>query len=98
MKYNITITMQANNDLVTITEILSEYSQNPAEIFDNNFVSFMENISTMPYIYPQDTQKPKYRRAAIAYGYIAFYKVIKSKHSILIYRVLNSKQNINNLL
>jgi len=98
MKYNITISIEANNDLVTISEILSEYSEKSAEIFDNNFVSFIENVSNMPNMYPKYTRKPKYRRAALAYGYIAFYKVIKSNHSILISRVLNSKQNINNLL
>ena len=98
MKYNITIMLSAQNDLRTIHEYLSDFGESSQKTFRASFDEFIENVSSMPHMYPQYTQKPKYRKAAIAYGYIAFYKINKSKHSILIYRVLNSKQNIIDLL
>jgi len=98
MKYNITIILPAQIDIREIHEYLSDFDESSQKKFRASFGEFIEHVSSMPYIYPKYTKKPKYRRAAIAYGYIAFYKINKSKQSILIYRVLNSKQNINDLL
>ena len=98
MKYNITIILSAQNDLRTIHEYLADFGEDSQKKFRASFDKFIEHISSMPYMFKEYAKKPKYRMAALAYGYIAFYKINKSKRSILIYRVLNSKQNIIDLL
>ena len=98
MKYNINVLCEANRDLYEIHEYLSEMGENAPKKFKSNYEKFIGQVSNMPFIFPQYAGKPNYRKAPIAYDYLAFYKVDKKRKTVEIYRILNSKRNIENEL
>ena len=98
MAYNINILQSASADYFTISADLLEYSQKQSTVFVESFQKFLGTVSTMPLLYPKYNKKPKFRKAAIAYGYVAFYKVNKKTKTVEIHRIFSSKQNIENLL
>jgi plasmid stabilization system protein ParE len=98
MKYNISILISANNDLFEICDTLTEFGDNPPNIFTESFYKFIDDVSNMPLMYPQYTRKPKYRKATLAYNYLAFYQIDKKNKAIKIYRILSGKRNIEDLL
>ena len=98
MKYNISVLIPANNDLLEICDNMLTFGENPTNILIKSFYKFLDNVSNMPYMYPQYSRKPEYRKAALAYDYFAFYKIIKKRKIIEVYHILNSKQNIAGLL
>ena len=98
MKYNISILITANNDLLEICYALAEFGDNPPEIFTESFYKFLDNVSNMPFMFPQYIRNPKYRKATLAYDYLVFYRVDKKNNTVKIYRILHSKRNIDKLL
>jgi len=98
MKYNIIVLCEANRDLHEIREYLANMDENPPKKFRKSYEEFVEQVSNMPFIFPQYEFNPRYRKAAVEFGYLIFYCVDKRKKEVVIYRVLNNKQNIENLL
>ena len=98
MEYNIHQLISANNDLTDILDILIKFSSNQPVVFLESFYKFRENVSRMPFMFPKYNHNPKYRKAALAFGYLAFYRVNERKKEIVIYRILHSKQNIGDLI
>ena len=98
MGYNIDILISANADYVNICENLLEYGAYQINNFKDSFSKFLDNVSNMPYMYPQYNSKQKYRKATLAYDYFAFYQIDKKTRTVIISRILNSRQNIENLL
>ena len=101
MKYNIEILISANADFFEICETLKEYGENPTAVFMDSFTKFLDNVTTMPLMFPQYSRKPIYRKAPLAYDYLVFYKVAKAdkkNSTVKIYRILHGKQNIADLL
>ena len=98
MKYNIFILISANNDLITIRDDLAEFGESQANAFIDSFHKFIGNVSIMPSMFPEYNRKPKYRKAPLAYDYLAFYRVDKKNKTVKIYRILHGKQNIANFL
>ena len=56
----------------------------------------LDNITTMPYMYPEYDQNPKYRKAVVEYDYLVFYQIeqIENKDRARIFRVLHGKRDI----
>ena len=98
MKYNISILISANNDLLEIYGALSEFGHNPPDIFAESFYKFLDNVSDMPYMFQKYIRKPKYRKATLAYNYLVFYQVTKKEKTVKVYRILCGKQDIGSLL
>ena len=98
MKFNICVLISANNDLLSVCDTLAEFGDTQANIFIESFHKFLGSVSDMPFMFPEYTRKPKYRKATLAYGYLAFYRVDKKNKTIKIYRILHGKQNIDNLI
>ena len=98
MKYNIDISYSVNNDLNKIHEYLSELGGNSSKKFRESFEKFIEQVSNMPFMFPQYARKPKYHKTTLAYNYLVFYKVDKKNKTIKIQRVLHGKQNVDNVL
>ena len=96
--YDVSITLSASADLDNIIDILLEYEIKTAENFMESMRKFKSTVSSMPLLYSKYNKKPKYRKAAIAYGYVAFYKVIEKSKTVEIHRILSTKQNIEGLL
>jgi hypothetical protein len=90
--------ISANADLFEACEILSEFGNIPPVKFLESFNKFKENVSNMPFMFPKYNNKPKYRKAALAYDYLAFYQVDKKNKAIKIHRILYGKSNIGDLL
>jgi plasmid stabilization system protein ParE len=90
----------ARDDLKEIHDRLAEYGITPQKRFRDSFSAFCANVTSMPYMYPQYDQSPKYRKATIEYGYLVFYEVDKfsGKDRAKVYRVLHGKRNIVPLL
>ena len=97
MDYNISTSFLANADFFQICESLKEYGKTPVEIFVESFEKFIDNVTAMPSMYPQ-YRNTKYRKAVIEYNYIVFYKLDKKEKMVKVCRILNGKQNIDNLL
>jgi plasmid stabilization system protein ParE len=98
MKYDIEFLDSANGDLWQINEYLSDYGEDSLKNFRESLETFIKNISNMPFMFPKYAGKPKYRKAALAYGYIAFYRINERKKEIVIYRILHGKRNIGELI
>ena len=98
MRYDITLTLLLNNDLMDIRNNLSEYGENMENIFVESFYKFIDDVSYMPFMYPQYIPKPKYRKAPLAYDYVVFYKTDKKNKTVIISRILHGKQNIGKIL
>jgi len=98
MKWNIAVLITANNDLLEICDNLSVFDENLPNLFNESFYKFIDNVSNMPYMYPQYARNPKYRKAALAYNYLAFYQIDKKNNIIKIYRILHGRRNINDLI
>ena len=98
MGYNIDILISTNTDYVNICENLLEYGVYQIDNFKDSFSKFLDNVSNMPYMYPQYGGKQKYRKATLAYDYFAFYQIDKKNRTVIIYRILHSRQNIEDLL
>lgn len=98
MKYNISILLSANNDLLEICNTLEKFGDKPVGIFTESFYKFIDNISNMPSMFPQYARKPKYRKAGLVYDYLAFYRIDEKNKTVKIYRILHGKQNIESLL
>ena len=97
MKYNISMSISANADFFRICENLKEYGQAQIDILSKSLDKFVDNVTVMPSMYPQ-YRNTKYRKAALAYDYIAFYKIDKKNKTIILSRILHSKQNIEGLI
>jgi len=97
MKYDISVLISANNDLLEISDTLSEFGDELPDIFNESFFKFIDSVSKMPSMFPKYSRNPKYRKAALAYDYLAFYQVSKKDKTIKIYRILHGKQDIGNL-
>ena len=98
MNYNLDILISANKDYFEICELLKEYGNDRVISFIDSFSKFLNNVSNMPFMFPQYARKPKYRKAALVYDYLVFYQIGKTKKTVKIYRILNSKRNIEDLL
>ena len=98
MKYNLDILISANKDYFEICELLKEYGKNQTILFMESFDKFLDNAINMPFMFPKYARKPKYRKAALAYNYLAFYQIDKKDKSVKIYRILHDKRNIEDLL
>jgi len=98
MKYDIEILISANKDYFEICELLKEYGKNQIISFMDSFDKFLDDVSNMPLMFPQYARKPKYRKASLAYDYLAFYQVGKKGGTVKIYRILSGKRNIEDLL
>jgi plasmid stabilization system protein ParE len=98
MRYNIFVLLLANSDLREIYESLYDYGDNPPKKFRESFDKFIEDVSNMPYRFPEYERSPKYRKAALAYDYLIFYRVDEKNKTVKLYRVLHGKRNIENLL
>jgi plasmid stabilization system protein ParE len=90
----------AREDLREICSRLADFGNDPPNKLRNSFLMFCTNVTSMPYMYPQYEQNPKYRKAVIAYDHLVFYQVenINSKDRVMVYRVLNGKRDIFYLL
>ncbi|MCL2774867.1 MAG: type II toxin-antitoxin system RelE/ParE family toxin [Oscillospiraceae bacterium] len=98
MKYDIAVLRLASNDLFEIHEYLTNLGENPLKKFKDSFDKFIEQVSGMPYMFSEYERDPKYRRAALAFEYLVFYRVDKQKNTVKIYRVLHGRRNIENLI
>ncbi|MCL2819799.1 MAG: type II toxin-antitoxin system RelE/ParE family toxin [Oscillospiraceae bacterium] len=86
----------ARDDLKEIHSKLIEYGNIPPKKFKDIFKTFCDNITTMPYMYPEYDQNPKYRKAVVEYDYLVFYQIEKvdTKERARVYRVLHGKRDI----
>jgi plasmid stabilization system protein ParE len=98
MKYNIAVLLLANDDLREIYESLYDFGEKPQKTFRESFDKFIENVSDMPYMFPEYGRNPKYRKAMLAYEYLAFYRIDKKNNMVKLYRILHGKRNIESLL
>jgi len=98
MRYNIDILISANTDFVNICENLLEYGIYQINNFKDSFSKFLDNVSTMPFMFPQYAKKKKYRKAPLAYDYLAFYQINKKARTVIVFRILHGKQNVEDLL
>jgi len=69
MNYNLDILISSNKDYSEICESLKEYGNNQVISFVDSFSKFLDNVSNMPFMFPQYARKPKYRKAALVYDY-----------------------------
>jgi len=90
----------ARDDLKEIHNRLIEYGNIPPQKFRDTFMTFCNNVTAMPYMYPKYDQNLKYHKAVVEYDYIVFYQVevIDKKERVKIYRVLHGKRDILPLL
>jgi toxin ParE1/3/4 len=98
MKYNIAVLLLASNDLQEIYEYLNNFDEKPPKLFRESFDKFIENVSNMPYMFPEYERNLKYRKATLAYEYLVFYRVDEKNNIVKLYRILHGKRNIENLL
>ena len=86
----------AKDDLKEIHSRLIEYGNMPPKKFKDTFKAFCDNITTMPYMYPEYDQNPKYHMAVVEYDYLVFYQIeqIENKDRARIFRVLHGKRDI----
>lgn len=88
----------ARDDLKEIHDYLSEFGATPQRKFRKSFENFCTYVESMPFIYSQYEQNPKYRRAVIEYDYLVFYQVEERSNRVRIFRVLHGKRDITHLL
>ena len=94
MKYNFDILASAYRELYNIGENLLNSSEFAALKFKESFDKFLDNVSDMPAMYPKYSDNPKYRKAPLAYDYLAFYQINEKNKTVVIHRILHSKSNI----
>ena len=86
----------ARDDLKEIHSRLIEYGNIPQKKFKDTFKTFCDNVTTMPYMYPEYEHNSKYRKAVVEYDYLVFYQIEKvdNKERARVYRVLHGKRDI----
>lgn len=92
------ILSHARDDLHDIRKHLSDYGTNPPRKFRESFEKFCVQVTDMPYMFGQCEYNLDYRTAVIEFGYLIFYKVDVPTNSIMVYRVLHGKRNIEPLI
>ena len=98
MIYNIEVLFLANNDLHEIHMYLSDFGLSTQKKFRESFDKFINQVSNMPNMFRKYERNSNYRRAALTFGYLAFYRIDKQNNTIKIYRILHTRQNIDELL
>jgi len=84
----------AKSDLKEIHLRLSGYGEAPINKFRESFEKFCAQVVDMPYMFGQCEYNPDYRKAAIIYDYLVFYKLDEIKGVVKVYRILHGKRNI----
>ena len=88
----------ARDDLREIFLYLLKYGENPSRKFRKHFEQFCTQVVDMPSMFGQYEHNPSYRKAAIIFDYLIFYKVDEVNNKIMIYRILHGKRNVKSLL
>jgi len=86
----------ARDDLKEIHNRLIEYGNIPTKKFKDSFKTFCDNVTTMPYMYPEYEYNTMYHKAVVEYDYLVFFKIEKvdNKERVRVYRVLHGKRDI----
>ena len=98
MRYNVAITSLANNDLREIHEYLSDFGEITLKKFKESFEKYIDRVSSMPYMFGEYEYIPNFRKAKLAYEYLAVYRVDERRKEVNIYRILHAKINIVDLI
>jgi plasmid stabilization system protein ParE len=96
MKHKVKYLPQANRDLITIADTLTDFPKKAVRLF-REMERKLKALEKSPYscqVYPAN---PEYRRMVLE-GHILFYKVDDEKREVKIYRVIYAKRDISNLL
>jgi len=93
MMYDVTILPGAKQNLLDVTEYLSQFYPSTAEKFLKNLHKKLSLLQEQPHIGAKYIPNPKYRKLVVG-DYLAFYIVDEEHKKVEIYRVLRSSWDI----
>lgn len=94
----VSVLKTARDDLKEIHGYLREFGELPPQKFRHSFEEFCSMIAGTPFMFPIYEYNRNYRKAALIYEYLVFYKVDEVSKAVKIYRVLHGKRNVVPLL
>ena len=94
MSHRITFLDEARQDIKDITSYLSQYYTSTARNFMTKLKKQVNQLKTLPLMYPIYEEDPLYRRMVID-DYLLFYSVDEKRNQVIIHRIFHSKRDIS---
>jgi len=97
MSHRISFLCEARQDIKDITSYLSQYYASTARNFATKLKKQVNQLKTLPLMYPVYEDDQLYRRMVID-DYLLFYSVEEKRNLVIIHRIFHSKRDVSQQL